>query len=90
MKKYTARFQRLFEVEIEANDVKHAETITKQVLAQFPEGTCILLSIYAEGYLEPVETAAAPLSPAEQKVALRNADLANNIRALLPHGDDAA
>jgi hypothetical protein len=45
MKKFTVKFTREFEVEIEAIDAKIAEMLAKQVMAQFPEGTCKMLSV---------------------------------------------
>lgn len=55
MKKFTVKLQRDFEVEVEAEDIVIADALARQVLAQFPEGTCKLLSIKADDYKEPPE-----------------------------------
>lgn len=52
MKKFTVKFQREFEVQVEAETPAIAQQLTKQIMAQFPEGTCKLLSIVAEDYIE--------------------------------------
>ena len=52
MKKYLVKFQRDFEVEIEADTVGVVQGLARNVLRQFPEGTCKLLSITREGYVD--------------------------------------
>lgn len=54
MKKFTVKFQREFEVEVEADSLETAEQLARQVLLQFPPQTAKLLSILPEGYIEPV------------------------------------
>lgn len=49
MSKFNVKFQRDFEVGIEADDVATADKLARSVLAQFPEGTCKVLSVVAEG-----------------------------------------
>lgn len=45
MKIFNVKFVREFEVEIQAEDTKTAETLAQKVLGQFAAGTCKLLSI---------------------------------------------
>jgi hypothetical protein len=52
MKKFTVKFLREFEVEIEAENGAHAKNIAERILTQFPAGTCKLLSLVAEDYTE--------------------------------------
>jgi hypothetical protein len=56
MKKFNVKFQREFEVQVEADSLEIAGQLARQVLAQFPAGSCKLLSIYAEDYVEPTES----------------------------------
>lgn len=49
MKKFSVKFLREFEVDIEAEDTKIAEQLAQQILSQFPAGTVKLLSVIAEG-----------------------------------------
>lgn len=55
MKKFTVKFQRDFEAEIEAVDIDIAGTIAHNIVAQFPAGTCKLLSVLPEGYVPPAD-----------------------------------
>jgi hypothetical protein len=52
MRKFTAKYQREFEVEIEAKTTAEADVLARGVLAQFPEGTIKLLSCVADDYIE--------------------------------------
>jgi hypothetical protein len=63
MKKYFVVFQRDFEVEVEAESTADAAVLARQIVAQFPAGTCKLLSIKAEDYVEPPEPATPPSKP---------------------------
>lgn len=63
MSKYIAKFQRLFEVEVDTETLESAEQLAKQVLTQFPEGTVKLLSILPEGYVEPPDEPEKPTTP---------------------------
>lgn len=49
MKKFTVTFVRKFEVDIEALDTESAGKLASQIIGQFPEGTCRLLSVIEEG-----------------------------------------
>jgi hypothetical protein len=50
MKKFKAKFLRIFEVEVEADDASDARTIGADIVGQFPQGTCKLLSVIEEGH----------------------------------------
>lgn len=65
MKKFTVKFLRRFEVEIQADNGDSAAQIASSILAQFPKDTCMLLSIIAEDYVEGECKACAvdPLNP---------------------------
>lgn len=83
MKKFVIKFQRDFEVEFEAADLKTAGEYAKRIVDNFPQGTCKILSVRAEDCVgttsvEPAYTAA------ESEVALRNADFAQRIKSLTP------
>ncbi len=52
MKKFNATLVREFQVGIEADSAAIAERIAHQVMAQFPAGTCRLLSLIEDGYEE--------------------------------------
>lgn len=52
MKKFSVKFLREFEVEIQADNGDSAAQIASSILAQFPKGSCKLLSIVAEDYIE--------------------------------------
>lgn len=52
MKKFVIKFLRGFEVEVQADSGDMASQIATSVLAQFPKGSCKLLSIVAEDYVE--------------------------------------
>lgn len=87
MNKFNVKFQRDFEVQIEADTVELAEKLANQVLAQFPKDTCKLLSIIPEGYVEPVEsTEGGPIDLAD----VRNSVLAKRVRDLTDDQPDAA
>ena len=81
MKKYHVKFLRLFEVDVEADDIKIAEALARQVLAQFPAGTCKLLEVKAEDYVEPIVSNEPKLMDA---ATIRNEALAKKVDALLP------
>lgn len=49
MKKFSVKFLREFEVEVEAVSTAAAQAMAERIVAQFPEGTCKLLSVIAEG-----------------------------------------
>lgn len=49
MKKFTVKFARQFDVEIEADTSESARSIADRILEQFPKDSCKLLSIIAEG-----------------------------------------
>lgn len=55
MNKYRIKFQRDFEVDVEAEGIQLAEGIGKAILAQFPKDTCKLLSIEAHGEVAAVQ-----------------------------------
>lgn len=79
MNKFNAKFQREFEVQIEADDIQTAEQLARRVLTGFPAGTTKLLSILPEGYTEPVESASGG---AVDLTAVRNSGLAKRVREL--------
>ena len=81
MKKYHVKFLRLFEVDVEADDIKIAEALARQLLAQFPAGTCKVLEIRAEDYVEPIEKVEPTITDAAAK---RNEGLAAKVDKLLP------
>lgn len=62
MKKFHVKFVREFEVDVEADDAVIANKLANAILAQFPAGTCRLLSIIAEGYVE-AECAGCAVDP---------------------------
>lgn len=49
MKKFSVKFLREFEVEIQAESAEIASQLAAKVLAQFPKDSCKLLSIIQEG-----------------------------------------
>lgn len=49
MSKFSVKFLREFEVDIQAEDTKIAEQLAQRILSQFPPGTVKLLSVIAEG-----------------------------------------
>lgn len=49
MKKFHVKFLREFEVQIEAVDLATANDLAGAIIGQFPEGSCKLLSVVAEG-----------------------------------------
>jgi hypothetical protein len=61
--KYHIKFQRDFEVEFEALDMESAEKLAHDLVAQFPAGSCKLLSIYADDYKAPPDDPAPVVSP---------------------------
>lgn len=64
MKKFTVKFVRDFEVEIQADDTKQAETLAQKVIAQFATGTCKLHSIVGEGVVITIsENPQPPFKP---------------------------
>lgn len=52
MKKYLVKFQREFEVEVEAVSSVAAQVIVRGILVQFPAGSTKLLSIVEEGHAD--------------------------------------
>lgn len=52
MKKFKVKYVREFEVDVEAEDSVIALNFADAVVAQFPEGTCRLLSIIDWEYVE--------------------------------------
>lgn len=52
MKKFSVKFLREFEVEVQANSGDAASKLAGAILAQFPKDTCKLLSIVAADYVE--------------------------------------
>lgn len=48
MTNYGVTFVREFRVEVEAGNLKTAETLARRVIASFPAGTCKLLSVIAD------------------------------------------
>lgn len=65
MKKFTVKFLREFEVEVQADSGDMASQIAASILAQFPKDSCKLLSIVAENYVEGecAGCAVDPMSP---------------------------
>ena len=65
MNKYRIKFQRDFEMDVEAEGIQLAEKIGQAILAQFPKDTCKLLSIEAHGEVAAVqpEKPQPPLKP---------------------------
>lgn len=65
MKKFTVKFVREFEVEVQAEDASAAKLLADRVLTQFPKGTTKLLSLVAEDYVESkcAGCAVDPLNP---------------------------
>lgn len=55
VKTFVAKYQRDFEVQVHALDVKMAEAMAKEILKQFPKDTVKLLSLLPLGYVEPAE-----------------------------------
>lgn len=55
MKKFNVKFLREFEVDVEADSIKIAEKLVESIIKQFKPGSCKLLSIYVEGYVQPEE-----------------------------------
>jgi hypothetical protein len=49
MKKFIAKYQRDFEVDIEAEDMAHAEALSKNIVSGFSVGTCKMLSLTEQG-----------------------------------------
>lgn len=64
--KYVARFERTFECEVMAKDIKEAQTLARFALKEFPEGTCRMVSLKRDGYVDP------PDAPAPTPVKPRN------------------
>ena len=93
MKKFKVKFQREFEVDVHAETIEMARTLTDAVLGQFPKDTCKLLSIYAEDYKEPTVTLGAEpvaaLTPEAKAVLDRNAGFAAKVRGIEPPKDIA-
>ena len=88
MKKFNVKFSREFEVDVEAETTEIAQALARNIIAQFPKGSCKLLSIIAEDYVEPA--AAVKVALADQqadKIAQRNAGLAKNVRGLTSMDD---
>ncbi len=77
MQTYKVKFSRDFEVDIHAETLPLAGQLAKQVIAQFPAGSCKILSIIPEGYVEPPD--AANDATLEER---RNAGLAVKVRRL--------
>lgn len=61
--KYHAKFSRVFEVTIEADNIHYAQKLIEGVIKQFPADTCKMLSIHVDGYVEPVEPQKTPPHP---------------------------
>jgi len=80
MKTFIGKFTRDFEVAFEVENLEAAETAASAVLQQFPTGTCKLLSIFAEDYVEHIEPVkdGGPVD----STAVRNAGLAKRVHAL--------
>lgn len=59
MSKFTVKFQRDFEVDIEVESTAHAQVWAQTMILQFPKETCKILSIIREG----VEVETTPDKP---------------------------
>ena len=77
MKNFHVKFIREFEVDVQADTTEVAGQLAKQIIAQFPAGTCKLLSVVEDGYVEPPE--AANTADLNER---RNAGLALKVREI--------
>lgn len=84
MKNFNVKFLREFEVQIQADTAATAQVLANRVLAQFPVGSCRLLSIIAENYVEPAKAdePGVELSKEARAIVERNAGLADSVRRL--------
>lgn len=60
MKKYYCNFLRAFQAVIECETMEDAQRQAIRIHAEFPEGSCRLLSIKAEDYVEPADAKPEP------------------------------
>jgi hypothetical protein len=67
MKKFSVKFIREFEVEVQAEDTATAKLMADAVIAQFPKDSCRLLSVVAEDALEECATCRdeGPIKPVD-------------------------
>lgn len=64
MNKFTAKIQRDFELEVEAEDLKIAAGLVQQIILQFPPGTAKVLWIVPEGVVAvPADDPEKPQPP---------------------------
>ncbi len=77
MKTFHVKFTRDFEVDVQAESLEAASHLAKQVTAQFATGSCKILSVIEDGYIEPPE-AANSVDIHER----RNAQLASKVREI--------
>jgi hypothetical protein len=81
MKKYTAKFLREFEVEVQADSMTMAQMLAMRILGQLPFGSVKIVSITAEDYIEPVkqEKPKIQMTPEER----RNTEFAAKVKSEL-------
>lgn len=85
MKNYYVKFLREFDAEVQADNVQYAQVLARRVIAQFPEGSCRLVSIIAEDYVDPVKKLepGVQLTQEAQTILDRNTGLASNVHSYI-------